>query len=160
LETLQELARVTKLVRGVPGDVVECGYERGGTAAVLAWASRRQLHLYDIYTLDTELVSDLLEFLTIYHLDVTCTYDGKTVKSGTPETLEKIAFLHINGYSDQSSLPSTLKNILPKMSAGSIVAVTGVTMDKATKYARLFKNRLTSLTPTGQSSGVHYFTIK
>jgi Macrocin-O-methyltransferase (TylF) len=52
----RNLVRLAKLVvkENVPGDIVECGVLDGGTAALMAWASRdaspqRRVHLFDAW---------------------------------------------------------------------------------------------------------------
>jgi len=52
----QNLVRLGELIvkENIPGDIVECGVLDGGTAALMAWASRsadppRSLHLFDAW---------------------------------------------------------------------------------------------------------------
>lgn len=51
----QNLLRLAGLVQeaGIPGDIVECGVLDGGTAALMAWATRdtpqRKIHLFDAW---------------------------------------------------------------------------------------------------------------
>jgi O-methyltransferase len=46
-ERLYSLAARVKSIHHLPGDVVECGVAGGGSAAVLAWTSKRHCWLYD-----------------------------------------------------------------------------------------------------------------
>lgn len=145
LATLYGLAREVE-ADGVPGDIVECGVYRGGSAAVLAAAlgqmTERRLWLFDTFEglpapseEDGELAQSF-EGMFAASVEILREVIGKvgfpwkqlklrkglfqdTLRQGLPE---RIALLHIDADWYESTL-LTLRALYPRVSLGGIVVI-------------------------------------
>lgn len=153
-ELLAELARITRRVRKVPGEVLEVGTGRGGSAAVLGWSLQRTLQLCDHFADGGKEagIKHLESFLRVYPHAI----HTQDFPKGLPEKT-KFAFAHID--TDTADiLPKVQEWLLPRMSPGGMIVLNGYSMREIEKFAPLLRER-TAASPITSFPGLYAFQI-
>lgn len=143
---LFEIAKLTRLVRTVPGKVLEIGTVNGGTAAVLAWCLYRTLH---ITCVDPNADLDLLHrFLRPYPHEV---IDIRNLENPLPGDEEySFVIVNTNVIGDIKKMKEWLVGL---MAPGSILVLAG-----DNNYELKQTQHLTKIPTTNPS--IHAYQVK
>jgi hypothetical protein len=119
---LAELARLCRGVRRVRGDALEIGASVGGSAAVIAWALNRAIHLvHDFCQRNLLDARDPIDaFLSVYRYHL---HEGD-FPSTLPEGKE-FAFVHIDTQGKEG-LKRIIISVMAKMPSGGVIAISGM----------------------------------
>lgn len=124
-EVLTELARLTRYVRGLTGDVLDLGTGSGGTAATLAWCLYGTTH-----TCETN--RGLIEHLAWFHQ----MYDVRHYPGAFPDVLtpeSRYRFVHVD-LGHPETLTDVQDWVLPRMVPGGIIVLNGYSVKDINTY--------------------------